>query len=381
MPIPTVPTILEIKTRINADVEGTINDTTPALPKGFVKSLAGSLAGKFVLLNLAILWVYKQIFPQTADYPALVLMGVRFAIVPKKKQTATILCTVAGTGAMVPKGTTYVGTNSIIYKVTTSTIITDGIAPDVPMQAQTAGDVGNLADSEILSICQTNLALSGTATVTSTQTSGADAESKESFRARVIARYRRRATGGSPFDYYLWGIECANFIWVGPYNDEIITNKIILFGKVDNQTDGIPTSSQLLELDDCCKKDPTTWIADRKPMGDLLETRAITIHEFDLAIEIKNTNGDIETSVTTAASDYIASFKPYIEGVSFKENNLMTRSNVSNVCSDTAEIYGATIVSVEITDVETGELIVDNKYTLLGGEFPKVRNVDYQEVA
>ena len=75
MALPTIPTVSEIRARIITDIEGKIDQTTPALPKAFVKVLAGAIAGIVILLYNAILWVYRHIFPETADYAALVLLG------------------------------------------------------------------------------------------------------------------------------------------------------------------------------------------------------------------------------------------------------------------------------------------------------------------
>ncbi|PKL40741.1 MAG: hypothetical protein CVV44_03805 [Spirochaetae bacterium HGW-Spirochaetae-1] len=377
MSIPTIPTIGTIKARIISDIEGKIGQNVPWLPKTFNSVLAGSLAGVIVLLYMAIMWVYKQIFPQTADYTALILLGAIFGVTPKAETAAVILCTVPGSGASVASGTLFTGPNGVIYKVTTTTAIVSGEATGVPMLALTAGEIGNLAVDDELNICQTDLSLDGIATVTSVQTEGADIEDKEDFRKRVVSRFRHRATGGSPYDYYMWGMECPNFIWVGPYNDVTVTNKILVYGKVNNTATGIPTTAQLAELLSYLKYDPDTGKADRAPIADLVETHPITIHQFDVEVTIVDSTSDIEDEITDALKDYLESLEPYIEGVTTTKKDTITTSNVSNVADDIASNDGATVVAVVITDVETGVEIVADKYTLESSEFATTRNVTF----
>jgi uncharacterized phage protein gp47/JayE len=381
MAIPTIPTIAAIRTRIISDIEGKIGDTVPLLPKAFVFVLAASLAGLFFLLYQAIMWVYRQIFAQSAEWGSLLFMGTILGLTPTTEVACVIACTVTGSGANVPKGTVFFAANGIGYKVTTTTTIIDGTAADVPLRALTAGAIGTLIAGDELNISKTTLGLDGTATVTSVTTDGSDSEAKENFRARVIARFRHRATGGSVYDYNMWGMEMPNAIWCGPYNDETMANKIHVYLAVDNQTDNIPTSAQLLTLEDYLTLDPDTGYANRAPMNDLLECHAITRHEFDVDITVQDCDTDTQDAIEAAVTDYIAAFRPYIEGVTDARDDTMTVSNVSNVAQDTAALDGGTVVSVTITDVVTAAEIPGDRYTFQSGEFGKVRNVDFDEVS
>lgn len=379
MAIPAIPSIKEIRNRIISDIEGTINQTIPGLPKAFIRILAGAIAGVVYLLYQAILWVYKQIFPQTAEFFSLQLLGFIVNVNVISEVSAIIICDVPGvTGQNCNAGIVFTGSNSIQYRVQVTVLIVGGVAPDVEMRSLTGGDVGNLADGEILNISATDLALDGTATVTSTDTSGADRESDESYRTRVISRYKKRATGGSAADYNNWGLETPNFIWVGPFNDETITNRINVYGKVDNQTDGIPTSSQLLELLSYLKFDPVTGKAYRRPINDEIITLPITTAEFTVMVSIKDGTPDIKSQITVAVKNYITTLEPYIEGISDIRKDTLTKSNVSNVASDIAEVGGAIIIDVEITETLTAN--VENRYTFYGSEFGKITDVTYTDI-
>jgi len=379
MAIPQIPTIEEIKLRIETDITDKINQGVPVLPISFVKVLASAMSGMIFLLYQAILWVYKQIFPQSAEYANLRLLGIIVGITPIPAVSAIILCTVPGTtGSWVYSGVTFIGSNNITYRVTTSTEIIDGEATDVPMLALTSGEDGNLDNGEVLDIVQTNLSLTGTATVTGTQTTGADEESQSSLSARITIRYRTRYITGSVAAYVLNGLECANFIWIGPYADVDLPGTINVYGRVDNTSDGIPTTDQLTDLYDCLVYDPTTGKRTRKPVCDIVNCLPISNREFDIEIFINDGNSTINSLIETALNDFIFALEPYIEGVSVSRKNVLTNTDAAKTADSIATQYDAKVTQVVVTDVLTG--FAETNYTLYGGEFATWRNITFTAV-
>jgi len=379
MALPVIPSIQEIKNRIVSDVESKINQTVPSLLLALIKVISGANSGVDYMLYQSIAWVYRQIFTQTADWESLILWGEIAGITPIPEVSAIIVCDVPGPGAQVTQGTLFIGTNSITYRVQYTVPIVLGVAADVEMLALTGGEIGNLADGEVLNISQTDLALDGTATVTSTLQSGDDSEDREIFRERVISRFRRRATGGSPGDYNLWGLEAPNFVWIGPYADENQAGKVNVYGLVDNQPDGIPTSGQLIELKTYLEIDTAAGKAYRRPIGDVLETLPISIAEFDIEVEIQNAGPDLKDAISTAMEDFILALQPYIEGVSNFQRNTLTKTNLASAASTVAEQGGAIIIDVTITEVSTS--IVRERYVFWGGQHGKARNITYVDIA
>ena len=377
MPIPDIPSIEVIKNRITSDVEGKINQVVPALPLALVKVLASAIAGIIFLLYQAILWVYKQIFPASADDTSIALLGAIVGVIRVPEVQAVLLCTVPGTGVQVDQGTLFVGTNNITYRVETTTPIVAGEALNVPLLALTGGDVGNLANGEILDITQTDLNLTGTAEVTSTQTSGADEESLESFAARVSLRYRIRYITGSPGAYALNGLETPNFIWVGPFSDEDLPGTVNVYGKVDNQTDGIPTTDQLTELLSFLSFDPETGKEYRRAMSDNLNALPISVREFDIDIYVNNSSPELNADIEAAAKTYIDTLQPFITGVSASRKDVLTDIDVASETNAVAEQEGAKVTLIIITDVITGFPIGVAGYSFFGSEFGKFKTVTF----
>jgi len=378
MALPVIPSIPEFKDRIVSDIENEINQTVPSLILSVIKVIAGAISGLFYLAYQATGWVYRQIFPQTADWETLIRAGEIVGITPILQTFAIILCGVPGPGTEVTQGTRFIGTNGVIYRVQETVEIIGGVASNVKMLALTGGEIGNLENGEILDIVQTDLQLDGTATVTGIFQSGDDAEERELFQNRVITRNKQRATGGSPSDYNQWGLQAPNFVWVGPYADENLAGKVNVYGKVDNQPDGIPTSGQLIELKTYLEIEQETGKAYNRPISDSIETLPITRAEFDVEVEIQNAGPDLKADITVAIEDYLESRQPYIEGVSDINRSVLTKSELASVVSVIAQEEDAIIVDVTITEVLTD--LVEERYIFWGSEHGLARNITYVDI-
>lgn len=378
MAIPVIPTPAEIKDRIVADLNNKLNQTTPALPKAFNNVLAGALAGVIVLLYRAITWVYRQIFPQTADDASLRLLGAIVNVFPLSAVFAVIECDVPGdNGYTPPEGTLFRSASSVVYKITSTEVIAGGSAT-VQMTAQESGESGNLPDGSELSIVSPDPQLTGTATINSTITSGDDAESDDSFRTRVISEYQKRKTGGAPADYEAWGLEAPNFDWISPLDSPTTAGIVQVYGRVDNQTDGIPTGTQLDELELYLTTDPDTGLRTRHPIGPPVETIAITRRVFDVEIFIQNGTTQLESDITDAVIEYIANQQPFNEAINTIRIDTISEGGIADVGNDIANPQGATVTAVTLTDVDTSTAI--QSYQLFGGEFGKAGTITFTVV-
>ncbi len=379
MALPTIPTAKEIKDRIVSDLETYLNQNTPMLPKAFNRVLAGAIAGAILLLYQAILWTYKQIFPDTADITSLRLLGA-LVDVEQLPATFTILeCTVSGQeSAPVTEGTLFRGSNNMVYKVTTGDFVTGGIAT-VQMTAQESGEFGNLPNGSILDIVSPDPLLLGTAVVISTITSGDDAESDDSFRTRVSAAYKKRKTGGSPVDYEAWVLEAPNVNWVSPLDSPILPGDVDTYIKVDNQPDGIPTQSQLDEALQYSLINPETGLRDRHPIGPYPIIKPITRKEFDIEIFIQDGTPTIQADIESAVIDYVENREPFNTAISLSRIDTISRGGISDISNNIANPQGSTVIAVNLTQVDPLKQI--QSYQLYGGEFGKTRNIIFTVVS
>ena len=378
MSIPVIPTLEEIKNRIVADLSNKLNQTTPSLPKAFNRVLAGSLAGLILLLYQAILWTYRNIFPSTADITSLKLLGALVNIAQLPAEFAVLVADVPGSETYVPpEGTLFRGSNGIVYKITTTEAISSGNA-SVTITAQTSGEIGNLSNGTILDIVSPDPNLTGTATITSTTTSGDDAESDDAYRARILSGYKKRFTGGSPADYEQWGLETPNFDWISPLDQSTLPGDVLVYGRVDNQTDGIPTANQLLELEDFLLNDPVSGLRTRHPIGPAIDTQAITRFSFDIEIFIQNGTAPIEADITTAVTNYVETQEPFNEAINTIKIDTISEGGIADIGNDIANPEGATVTAVILS--QTAPVLVIQSYQLFGGEFGKVNSITFTPV-
>src|SRR4030042_357699 len=125
----TIPTVAQIRQQIIADIEGRIGPTRPVLPKAFLRVLATALAGALALLYRVAAWVYRQIFPQTADDEALARIGERYNILRIAAVRAKVTATATGDDTtIIPAGTLWVAADGQVYSQTEDAEIDAGPA-------------------------------------------------------------------------------------------------------------------------------------------------------------------------------------------------------------------------------------------------------------
>ena len=379
MSIPIIPTPVEIKARIVSDLDNKLSQVTPALPKAWNKAIAGALAGFILLLYQAILWVYRQIFPSSADEKSLKLLGALVNVNQLPAVFTVIQADVTGTNGYTITDNLFRGANNIVYKVTTGATIAGGTA-SVVLTAQTSGEIGNLSNGTILDIVSPDTNLDGTATITATNTSGDDAESLDSYRTRVISEYSKRKTGGAPADYEAWGLETPNFDWISPLDSPTSAGEVEVYGRVDNQTDGIPTGNQLLEMRGyLLSSDPDgTAIRDRHPIGPDVTPLAISRFSFDIEIFIQNGTPQIQADIVTAVINYVENQEPFNSAIRTIRKDTISEGGIGTAANDIANLEGSTVTQV-ILEQTTPALIIQS-YQLFGGEFGKVNSITFTAV-
>ncbi len=214
----TIPTVAQIRQQIIADIEARIGTTIPLLPKAFIRVLATALAGIAALLYRVAAWVYRQIFPQTADDEALMRQGERYAIIRIAAVKARLTATATGDNdTVIPTGTLWVSAASLVYQQTVEAIIAGGTAT-ITVECLTAGDAGTLSVGAVLTIASPIAGLNSTATVASVVTTGEDQEALEDYRTRVMERMQNAPQGGAAPDYVAWAREVAGIVKAFAYN-------------------------------------------------------------------------------------------------------------------------------------------------------------------
>ena len=388
------PTVAEINDNIINQLQASLNQTIPLLPRSFSRVLAKALAGVFVIVYKYVGFAALQQFVQTATadqtqfngitVQPLVFWGRLIGVGEPTAATRAELVTrvtVTGAGGTIDAGTALLGSdNGITYTVVSATLAS---APttDVTIRANGdqsgsngAGAVGNLSAGAIVSFANAP-AFAGTDTVVQRQSvTGANAELTEDYRRRVVLRFQRRPQGGALADYQTWGLETPGIINIYPYTGDP-SGEVNVYSEAAGTVDGIPTQAQLDAVLASINLDQNGR-ATRRPAGVRVNSLAITRAVFDVNV-VGLTVGNqvtVRASITTALTQYLLAREPFITGLSvLPRRDRITATAITAVVEDIVTAAGGTFTSVALT--RSGSAVVS--FTLGEGQKSRAGNVTF----
>jgi uncharacterized phage protein gp47/JayE len=172
---------------------------------------------------------------------------------------------------------------------------------------------------------------------------GEDQEDLETYRTRVVASYQKKPQGGALADYEKWGLEAPNVINIYPYEDSGNPGKVDIHVEVDNQIDGIPTSTQLVTVEDYINFDPITGRADRRPVTAEINMFGITRRTFDVEIfSLTPTSTELETDIENALSSALLAKAPFVLGLSTNRFDTIQQGELFGIVFTIASAAGST---------------------------------------
>jgi uncharacterized phage protein gp47/JayE len=363
------PTIQEIADNIIGDIEAKLGQSIPLLAKAVFRVMAIAFAAVWLLLYKQGVWLYNQIFPQLADEEYLELLGINKGVIrtPAVAWEGTADVTILASGDLSAGTQLINSTTGVIYIITTSKSVSPG-SESIDLKATTAGEIGALVVSQEIDFVSPIGIAEDTVVITATTVSAADQEGLEDYRARVLDAYQKEPQGGALADYEQWAEETPNVINAYPYSGSL-PSEVDVYIEVDNQTDGIPNSTQLDEALDYITYDPITGKQTRKPVTADVTTLAITRTAFDVEITgLSPDTSEIRSSIQSALENYFLGREPYILGLSIERTDKITISAVTATADNAASVKGATFTTL---DLEVAAVPVTT-YTLGEGEKAKL---------
>lgn len=368
------------------------NQKLRLLPKSFVVVLAKVLAGVFVIPYKLAGWFYLQLFPDTASFDTvevlgqtvrpLVRLGNLFGVGDPFggtawEGTASVETVLAGKTLML--GTQLkCDKTGLVYNVAANTPV-DGDTVQFPVYCTQAGAGGALADGDVLKFVSPLGFVSREAAVTGTTANGTDGETEEHYRARVQSGYGPQPQGGSLTDYRTWAFDVAGVLNTYPYNDKNSPAGVLLYvaGSPDIYPDRIPDRGLCVAVGKACTYDPDTGKASRKPLTAVLDPAAdetyanvmpVVVKTFDVYVTGLDGagSGDFGDSVAGALKTYFDNREPYIRGLTDdigRTDDVLRNAViavVSGVATSMQARFGTATIQLNGADVES--------YTLGQGE-------------
>lgn len=238
------------------------------LPKCFAFAVHG--------LYAFIDWIVRQLFPDTAETSYLERHASIQGIYRRAASAATGTLTVTRTaGASLPSGTVFLAADGETRYQTTEEPEDD--EAEVPVQCMTTGAVGNRDAGETYTLVSALPGVTAEA-VGSEMAGGAEAESDDDLRSRLLYRLQNPPRGGTATDYVAWAKEVPGVTraWCFP-KEQGIGTVIVRFATDGLTEDGIPTEGMV--------KIVSEYIADNAPVTAATTVLAPVAKAVDFRIQ------------------------------------------------------------------------------------------------
>ena len=392
------PTTKDINDNIIAQLEASLNQTIPLLPKAFMRVLAKVLAAVFILLYKYAGFIFLQMFVQTASDRETEVNGVSLTPLtqwgrlvgvgdPKPATQAELLITVDvhTIGATLPAGAQLIGADNGVTYVTQYGVLLNHTSMRIDVRAVAdqansggRGSVGNLPPGSVLTFADPLPMVARDAVVFSIKTNGANGEGTEAYRQRVIDRFRRRPQGGAYADYALWGEEVSGILHVYPYTSTCPGQVDVYVEATEASSgnpDGIPTAAQLQAVLDSIFLDEN-GLNSRRPANALVNTFPIARVPFAVNVHglVVDDSAQVRKDITTVVTEYFLSRAPFIVGLSvLPRRDRVTSSELGGVVSRVVNAAGGVFDSVTLEQASAAI----TSHSLGIGEKAKVTSVTF----
>ncbi len=151
-------------------------------------------------------WIARQILPDQADDDRVARMASLYGLALRPAVVSAGSIVLTGTaGALCPAGAEAVSGSGVVLATTSEVVVGAAGSAVAPASVLMPGAAGNLAAGTALTLRSAPPGLSSQAAV-AVLSGGADAETPDSLRARLLARLAAPPHGGSAADYEQWAM-------------------------------------------------------------------------------------------------------------------------------------------------------------------------------
>jgi uncharacterized phage protein gp47/JayE len=386
-------TIAEIRDLLVNSFQEKFNIAFRLLPKSFIRVIATIFAGVYITLYKQIGWLFLQLYPDTAYWGEVNILGRRIRPLVKwgiligvgeprigSQWQGSITVRVLYQGSSLIAGTQLKSEITGKLYITEEGAALESNAATVAVICAENGTAGNLEAGDSLSFVSPLGTVERMAAVAETTVYAMEDESEAEYRARVVNRFRNPPLGGALADYRRWAGDVPGVLNTYPYKDTQSPSGVLLYvsGAPSLFPDRIPSADLLKQVGKACVYDPQTGKATRKPItavidpsgnGSYQNVRSVTVTKFD--VYITGIAGipldDFADAARPVVENYFFGREPYIRGLSDDNNitSLVSRNSISSAIDQTAvplkaEFSGVTLQKKGGTSI--------NSYTLGVGE-------------
>lgn len=336
------PSLASLIDGVAGDIETAIPGADARLPRSALAGIGYAKGGVSKQQYFSIYWVYKQLFPQTADWDALLMLGQLKGKTPKLASAASLTLNVTGNNGVQPTaGLIVKRSDGARFAIAGAATIAGGVA-SVTATALVPGSAGNTPVNTTLTFEAPIANVNSNATAGAVVTTGFDAETIDAFRGRVIEAWQNPPQGGDLNDFVQWAKDVAGVTRAWSFKNWMGTGSVgVLFVEDDNPAGIIPSGGDVAAVQ--------AYIETVCPVIGELFVVAPTALNLNPTIHIVPDNAANRAAVTANLKALIAA--EAIPGGSTSASGLFYLSHIQEA-------------------VDTAAGIVDNVISLLVGVAP-----------
>lgn len=206
------PTLSDVQTQVAQDIAGQLPGADALLRFSNLGILGRAQAGLAHLHYGYLDWISRQAVPYTATGEFLEAWAALKGVTRKPAAQASGSITFTGTnGAVIPAGTPFVRSDGEQYTSTADATVSSGAAVvQATANADATGQQGAFGNCNVGTSMSLGTSIAGVqsgGTVTTAFTSGADLESDDSLRMRMLSAFQQTPQGGALNDYLQWALD------------------------------------------------------------------------------------------------------------------------------------------------------------------------------
>ena len=293
----TRPSISDLIARIRQDMASrlTVSDVLRRSDYDvFARVFAGVVSGLYGFLA----WLAAQVFPDTAESEYLDRWGSIWGIPRKSAAAATgsVVFTIQA-GAVIPVGTLLQALDGQQYQTTGAAVVAGGTAT-ASVGAVVAGVAGNRDAGESMTLVTPIAGVQSTASA-GAMAGGADVESDDSLRARLLARIQAAPQGGSAADYVTWALAVAGVTRAWATMGEAGAGSVTLRFVRDGDSSIFPSAAAVAAVQ--------AALDAVRPVTAALTVAAPTAYPVNLGLQLVPDTTDTRAAVLSELSDFFMS--------------------------------------------------------------------------
>lgn len=333
-------TILDVRARFDADVNAGLDPSDAA----FTDTTVGGFyydASQPAAMECVRLWdffsneVPAVTFPAYAYGEYLDEHGVTINVPRKDQVKATGTVTFSGlNGTLIPAGTevstvqTSPDTDPLAYVTTVGGIVGNQATPngtvDLPVEAVQAGAGGNTAAGSVTALV-TGIENISAVTNAAAITGGADVESDNLYRERILLEYAAPHGAGTVADYKRWalGFPPVGFVTVEPLWAGAGTVRVIVTDQSDNPVSDVVKNGLQALLDPVAGQGQGL-----APIGAIVTVATVTLDTINITVTLTLASGyslDGSAGTHNVTPDVGASIREYIDKLNPGDDVILNR--------------------------------------------------------